>query len=61
MIIYEDYYIMYLYLEHSASSLRIVHSIDSAEIIQYLNLRVVQTYVIFESLAERVGSDIERF
>ena len=42
MIIYEDYYIVYLYLENSVSSLRVVHSIDSAEIIQYSNLTVTE-------------------
>ena len=36
MIIYEDFYILYLYLEHSVSSLRI----DSAGIIQYSNLKL---------------------
>ena len=44
MIINEDYYIVYLYLEHSVSSLRVVYSIDkvSAGIIQYSNLTVAE-------------------
>ena len=42
MIIYEEYYIVYLYLEHSVSSLRVVYSIDSAGIIQYSNLTVAE-------------------